>query len=70
MRSKACWTPSPPTSLVLSMPEPLPLRAILSTSSMYTIPVLEKCKHLDHRTKRMWNLYLARIGSQLEACSY
>jgi hypothetical protein len=33
MRKSDCWTPSPPTSRVLSDPEPDPFRAILSTCS-------------------------------------
>ncbi len=38
MRRRACWTPSPPTSRVDS--GPVDLRAILSTSSMYMMPML------------------------------
>ena len=40
IRRRACCTPSPPTSLEPSDPE-LDRRAILSISSMYTMPVLK-----------------------------
>lgn len=49
IRSSACCTPSPPTSREPSEPE-LVRRAILSTSSMYTMPMLSERRRVDKRT--------------------